>query len=187
MKAKNISPNPNKLIEIYTEAINKEGEHFSLGYFIDTNPNYTTVISINECGMIESFQYRKNTFISKIVSSSSYLTNFKKIIHYNKSMNLYDPYSLTKVYKEQFEGKNFLNDSTLVDKQVSILTTNNDFILQGTITKNTNESFTLSSSTFNNLTENAPYEIQNKDIVLIDFLSIENKLIEQIKLEKNPI
>ncbi|MGF3142372.1 hypothetical protein ACQV2S_06875 [Facklamia sp. P13064] len=171
----------NQLVEIYSEFSNKNEEYFSLGYLIAIEDDFSTLISINEYGMIESFQYRKNAFISNNVSSTCYLKNFKKIIDYNKSINLYDPYSLTKDYEQQFQGKDPINEPILVNKQVSIITTENDFILQGRIIEKTKESFVLSSSTIDDLTENQLYEIKHEDIVLIDLLSIDNKLIEQIK------
>lgn len=166
------------LVEVYS-VFNDEG--FTLGYILKEMGEYILFETISLSGALDKYELRKKDNIEEIVSNSSYIDMYKYYIKYNRNLNIFDVYGLT---ENRFEFET-LDDLIMYclksNKNITLVTSSEDYILTGKLVLAGKDSITM---LLNDSKEPSKITIHKEDIVVFEFLSVENYLFSKFEISR---
>lgn len=169
------------LIEIYTSL--STDESFNLGKKLLELPDFIVFEMVSEYGTLDSISAVGKSLITETVSESRYLNyfNFVTLLFVtllNQKNGVYDPYLLKSSVDSLVMYDNVYDFSLQEKLVVTILTDTTDTRFIGRIIEHSESQLTLQPMVYS-LEKDSPITIAEKDVSVIDILSIENFFLSQ--------
>ncbi|WP_265459376.1 hypothetical protein [Enterococcus sp. HY326] len=164
------------LIEIYTTL--SPDESFNLGKKILELPDFIVFEMVSEYGTLDSIAALRKSLITETVSESRYLNYFNFVTRLNQKNGVYDPYLLKSSVDNLVKYDNVYDFALQEKLVVTILTDTTDTSFIGRLIEHSKSQLTLQPMDYS-LEKDAPITIAEKDVSVIDILSMENFFLSQ--------
>ncbi|MHC5373035.1 hypothetical protein ACYSNU_04470 [Enterococcus sp. LJL120] len=141
-------------------------------------PDFIVFEMVSEYGTLDSISAVGKSLITETVSESRYLNYFNFVTRLNQKNGVYDPY-LLKSSVDNLVMYDNVYDFALQEKLVvTVLADTTDTSFIGRIIEHSESQLTLQPMDYS-LEKDAPITIAEKDVSVIDILSIENFFLSQ--------
>lgn len=160
-----------ELVEIYTNGLE---ETFSVGYVLEENENFIIFKSIDEKGVLDSYQLRNKEYIVETCNHSKYFELIDNYILQSKEHGMFNPFNI----ENTFHLSSDLQDLITLNSMITIVMQDSIELIIGRVTEVQENIIKVKVLDFNSLEFTDVDQIYISDIVAIDLVSVENKLLE---------
>lgn len=165
----------NELCEIY---LNEDDDTFIVGYQLYQNAKVLLVNAISENGQIDSVEIINRNRINKVVNDSAYLEFCRTMINENRHVGSFDPFRLADQLPSEWQTLDgILSECQREQRLVSVVTDNE--VVSGKIALLSGMQIGLQVVNFESVSFDTPKLINKDDIVVLDFISMQNYYLEQ--------